>query len=72
MKTTLRIEGMHCAGCAGSVERALKRIEGVRAVEVDRERKRAVVEHGQTIEPGALVALVNDIGFAAIIVAGGR
>lgn len=67
MNTELKVDGMHCAGCAGSIERALKRVEGVRGVEVDRERKRAVIEHDDDLNPTALAALVNDIGFAATV-----
>ena len=65
MKTMLQIDGMHCAGCAGSIERALKRVEGVRSVEVDRERKQAVVEHDDGVKSATLAALVDDIGFRA-------
>lgn len=65
MKTILKIEGMHCAGCAGSIERALSRVEGVRNVEVDREKARAVVEHDDAVGAKTLADLVNDIGFAA-------
>ena len=72
MKTTLTIEGMHCAGCAGSIERALKRLEGVREVTVDRERKRAVVEHDVAVSPAALAALINDIGFTASAIGKGH
>lgn len=39
MKTTFEVDGMHCAGCAGSVERALKRVEDIREVAVDRDRR---------------------------------
>lgn len=65
MKTILKIEGMHCAGCAGSIERALGRVEGVKAVKVDRETGRAVIDHESRVSSETLAALVNEIGFTA-------
>ncbi|MBI2756734.1 MAG: heavy-metal-associated domain-containing protein [Phycisphaerales bacterium] len=65
MKTTLKIEGMRCAGCAGSVERALVRIKGVLDVKVDREKGYAVVEHADSVAAQTLADLVNEIGFTA-------
>jgi copper chaperone CopZ len=65
MKTILTIDGMHCAGCAGSIERALCRIEGVKDVKVDREAGRAVINHEASVSREALTALVNEIGFTA-------
>ena len=63
MKTELKIEGMHCAGCAGSVERSLRRLSGVQDVAVDLNKKRAVVTHDATVSASDLVKHVNDIGF---------
>ncbi len=33
--TTYKIKGMHCASCAGIIEKTLKKIEGVRSAEVN-------------------------------------
>jgi len=65
MKTILKIEGMHCAGCAGSIERSLGRVEGVKDVKVDREAGRAVIDHEGRVTREALANRVNDIGFTA-------
>lgn len=65
MKTVLKIEGMHCAGCAGSIERAVGRVEGVKEVKVDREAGRAVIDHEARVSRESIVALVNEIGFTA-------
>ncbi|MBX3316665.1 MAG: heavy-metal-associated domain-containing protein [Phycisphaeraceae bacterium] len=65
MKTILKIEGMHCAGCAGSIERAVGRVEGVKEVKVDREAGRAVIDHEARVSRESIVALVNEIGFTA-------
>ncbi|MFA6043896.1 MAG: heavy metal-associated domain-containing protein [Phycisphaerales bacterium] len=68
MKTILKIEGMHCAGCAGSIERALGRVEGVKDVKVDREAGRAVIDHEARVSSELLSSLTNDFGFTARIV----
>ena len=65
MMTILRIEGMHRAGCAGRLERAQDRVEGVKEVKVDREAGRAVIDHEARVSREALAVLVNDIGFTA-------
>ncbi len=33
--TVLKVGGIHCEGCAGNIERALRAIEGVKEVKVD-------------------------------------
>ena len=43
-QVTLTIVGMHCAGCAGGVERALKGLSGVSAVSVNLGAGKAVVD----------------------------
>ena len=65
MKTVLKIEGMHCAGCAGSIERALGRVDGVKEVKVDREAGRAEIDHQARVSREVIVGLVNEIGFTA-------
>jgi len=65
MKTILTIEGMHCAGCAGSIERALGLVTGVRDAKVDREKGRVIVEHDDRVRSATLADLVNEIGFKA-------
>lgn len=43
--TVLRVNGMTCDACARRVEGALRRVEGVGRVSVDRALGRATVEH---------------------------
>lgn len=43
--TVLRVNGMTCDACARRVEAALRRVEGVDRVSVDRALARAIVEH---------------------------
>ncbi|MDZ7658267.1 heavy metal translocating P-type ATPase [Fodinibius sp.] len=44
MKESLQIEGMHCAGCANSVEKALSEVEGVSKASVNLATEKAFVE----------------------------
>ena len=42
-RATFTIEGMTCEGCATTVAEAIKRVDGVLAVEVDYESKQATI-----------------------------
>jgi periplasmic mercuric ion binding protein len=42
---TLSVSGMTCAGCAGHVEKALQKVEGVEKTEVNYDKKEAVVTY---------------------------
>ena len=57
-RITLPVEGMHCAGCVGRVERALAAVPGVTGASVNLATHRATVE-GEAIEAGALRAAVE-------------
>ena len=43
-KKKITIEGMHCASCIANVERSLKKISGVKEVNVSLITHRAIVE----------------------------
>ncbi|MFP4359820.1 MAG: heavy metal translocating P-type ATPase [Alphaproteobacteria bacterium] len=58
------VEGMTCAGCARSVERALAAVPGVEAPEVRLQAKKAVVRFDpDRTDPAALRHAVRDAGF---------
>ncbi|WP_338663393.1 heavy metal translocating P-type ATPase [Pararoseomonas sp. SCSIO 73927] len=63
-RITLPVEGMHCAGCVGRVERALAAVPGVTGASVNLATHRATVE-GEAIEAGALRAAVEAAGYAS-------
>jgi copper chaperone CopZ len=44
-QTTLKVIGMSCSGCAGSVEKALKGVKGVSAAKVDLKAGKATVDY---------------------------
>ncbi|KAG0049654.1 hypothetical protein BGZ83_005515 [Gryganskiella cystojenkinii] len=62
----LSINGMTCASCVASIERALQGTPGLVSIKVALLAERATIEYlpGQT-SPEELASLINDIGFEA-------
>jgi len=66
-KSTIRVEGMTCSKCTGSVEKALKATPGVEKVEVSLQRKEAVVEYDdEKVTEAKLREVINATGFKAV------
>ena len=66
-KATIRVDGMTCAKCTGSVEKALKATPGVEKVEVSLQRKEAVVEYDdQKVTEAKLREVINATGFKTV------
>ncbi len=65
-KTTLKIEGMMCEGCAKSVKDGLEKVGGVQSVEVNLKKGTAAVVH-EGASDEALIAAVVDAGFRASV-----
>lgn len=63
--TTLRITGMTCNGCVRHVDKALRGVPGVTAVEVSLPEQRAKIVHEDTAAVEALVAAVETAGYSA-------
>ncbi|WP_296178841.1 heavy metal translocating P-type ATPase [Pseudomonas sp. UBA1879] len=61
----LPITGMTCASCAGRVERALRKVPGVKSATVNLANERAHVEVLQKIDPAHLIAAVDKAGYGA-------
>jgi copper chaperone CopZ len=64
--TTLRISGMTCNGCVRHVDKALREVPGVTAVEVSLPEERAKIVHEATAPLEALVAAVESAGYSAV------
>jgi len=65
--STIRVEGMKCSKCTGSVEKALKATPGVEKVEVSLERNEAVVEYDDAkVTEAKLREVINATGFKAV------
>ncbi|WP_080681194.1 MULTISPECIES: heavy metal translocating P-type ATPase [Burkholderia] len=63
----LSIDGMHCGGCTGRVQRALAAVPGVVDAAVDLDAHAATVTAQETVEPGRLVDAVREAGYRAAV-----
>jgi copper chaperone len=63
--TTLRITGMTCNGCVKHVDKALREVPGVTAVEVSLPTATAKVVHEESAQISALLAAVESAGYEA-------
>src|SRR3712207_6699364 len=62
----LKIEGMHCAGCAGGIVNQLQKLKGVKTAKVDAKTKTGTVQYDPAVvKPDALVKRVKTAGFQA-------
>lgn len=61
----LPITGMTCASCAGRVERALRKVPGVKSATVNLANERAHVEVLERIDPASLITAVDKAGYGA-------
>ncbi|PYC43562.1 heavy metal translocating P-type ATPase [Pseudomonas protegens] len=61
----LTIGGMTCATCAGRVERALNKVQGVRSASVNLATERAHVELLGQVDPTQLINAVTQAGYSA-------
>ena len=65
----LNVLGMHCAGCAARVERALRAVPGVDAAQVNLVTQKAVVRLADpNTSPERLIQAVVDAGYKATVV----
>lgn len=63
MTTTITVEGMTCDHCEQTVGEALRSVDGVSDVSVDRDDERASVSGDA--DPNDLVRAVEDAGYSA-------
>ncbi len=62
IKTTLKVKGMHCAGCAMNIERSLNKLPGTKAV-VNFASEKVVVEHPETVARTDIIQSIRDTGY---------
>ncbi len=60
---SLPVVGMTCASCVGRVEKALKRVEGVRDVTVNLATERADVTLVRPVDHASLIGAIEDAGY---------
>lgn len=62
------ITGMHCANCANTVGRSLKRLPGVEAVNVSYANERAIITYDpKQVTPEQVIKTIESIGYGAAL-----
>ncbi|MBI4281015.1 copper-translocating P-type ATPase [Candidatus Uhrbacteria bacterium] len=69
MKTmTYPVGGMHCASCAATITRALKKVAGVQSAEVNFGTEKATVSYNEAmVAPEGLAQAVKSIGYTLML-----
>ncbi|MBK9515934.1 MAG: heavy-metal-associated domain-containing protein [Anaeromyxobacter sp.] len=63
-KVTIPVGGMTCGGCVNNVGSSLKKLDGVKTVEVNLEQKKAFVTYDASkVTAKQLVAAISEAGF---------
>jgi len=70
-KFKITISGMHCASCAGNVERSLRKVQGVKNVSVSLMTNKSIVEAEDNVSEEALKQAVARTGYKVIGVQAG-
>jgi Cu+-exporting ATPase len=61
---TLPITGMHCANCSGTIERNLKKLDGVAGANVNYATEKAtVIFDPALLSEEAILAKIRDVGY---------
>ena len=63
MKKRVTIDGMHCAGCVSSVEKAIRKVEGVQNVAVQLTTESAYIEFEGDFPGDEIKNVVENAGF---------
>ncbi|GAC1612632.1 MAG: cation-translocating P-type ATPase [Novosphingobium sp.] len=63
--SVLTVPAMHCAGCMGKVERAFAGLPEVHAARANLTARTVTVTHAPGVQPPALIAALNAVGFEA-------
>lgn len=65
-KIKLSISGMHCGSCAGNIERALKKVNGVKEVSVSAVTNKAFVEVDEKTSEEEMKKAVARAGYSIV------
>jgi len=65
-KVKLSISGMHCGSCAGNIERALKKVPGVKEVTVSAVTNKAFVEVDEKASEEEMKKAVSKAGYKVL------
>ena len=62
-KESFPVQGMHCASCALTIEKAIKNVPGVKSVSVNFASEKAMIEHEDSVTPQQLKEAVAKTGY---------
>ena len=65
MKVVLKIDGMHCDGCANRLQNALSKKENIKSAKVSFETKQAEVEFDKIMKED-IEKYIEEIGFKSL------
>lgn len=65
--TRFAVEGMECPACPPAVTKALKRVEGVKAVTASPRDGTVAVVADESVSPAKLVEAIANAGFSATV-----
>ena len=66
IKKIITIEGMHCMHCAGSVEKAVEALEGVKSAKVNLDKKICTAKLSGDVSDDDITSAVKELGFEVI------
>ncbi|MBU0963176.1 MAG: heavy metal translocating P-type ATPase [Nanoarchaeota archaeon] len=63
-KTTISVSGMHCASCVQTIEKSLKKIKGVKNVNVNFASEKAYIEHDENVKKEEIEKTIKNSGYS--------
>lgn len=64
----LAISGMHCASCAGVIEKELKKLPGVNSASVNYASEKATISHQEKPDVERMISAVKKAGYSASVI----
>ena len=64
MTTELKVEGMSCGHCVGSVKEAVEAVAGVRDVQVSLAEGSVRIESEGALDTAAVIAAISEAGYS--------
>jgi len=65
-KYKITISGMHCASCAGNVERSLRKVPGVKNISVSLMTNKSIVETEDSVSEEELIKAIAKTGYKVV------
>src|SRR3989344_8484784 len=66
-KEIFDVRGMDCVSCSLTIEKALKKVPGVRSAAVNAVTNKAVIEYDSPAAPEILAKAVKDVGYTLVV-----